>query len=55
MHHAPTHARPNLPLNQNPILTPAEEYALALHDTANEYLKLLFQDCNKGLWFYHQG
>ena len=32
--HAPTHARPSLPFHPNPILTPAEEYGIGIHDTA---------------------
>ena len=31
---APIHAQPTLPVNQIPNPAPAEEYALALHDTA---------------------
>ena len=32
--HAPTHARPTLPVNQNPILTPPDLEVFRLHDTA---------------------
>ena len=38
--HAPTpctnHARPRLPVNQSPILTPPNTGPVALHDTAAE-------------------
>ena len=36
--HTPTHARPGLPINQNPKLTPAEQYGLELHYTSAEHL-----------------
>ena len=38
--HASTHARPGLPINQTPNLTPAGEYASALHDTAAGFIGL---------------
>ena len=33
-HHAPTHARPSLPVNPDPNLAPAKEATSGLHDTA---------------------
>ena len=48
--HAPTHARPSLPVNPSPILTPPNLYPIELHD-APALLKGLvgnrLQDCVK--------
>ena len=41
--HAPTHARPSLPVVPDPILTPPKMYPSGLHDTAAE------------VWSYKQG
>ena len=34
LEYAPTHARPRLPVNPNPIFTPPVQYGMGLHDTA---------------------
>ena len=39
--HAPTHARPSWPVNQNPDPTPPEEYISGLHHTAAQGLWVL--------------
>ena len=49
--HAPTYARPSLPVNQNPNLTPAEEYALALHDTVTTILRAVLKPVHNRFCF----
>ena len=47
--HAPTHARPSLPVNQKPILTPLAQYRTALHDTSALLLHFLCE-CRQPPW-----